>query len=164
LTHTALIKVAPLVTPDAFHDPASVPAGRTLYQRGGLELMPRAPLVIDHDCGREIGQVRQLAEFRDTDGLWLAAHCTVANPPEWLKVGTRASFSFGLLSDQRVGDWRRVLRALVSEVSVLSPGIEPAEPRAKVMLLERHEPAGGIHVKHGQRIVRHGIGKVLAVR
>jgi hypothetical protein len=79
--------------------------------------------------------VHELFELPDTDGLWLAARCTVTSPPAWLKRGTRASFGFVRRSEQEIPGRCRVQCGYVTEVSVLRPGVEPAEPRAQVSLL-----------------------------
>ena len=139
MTHTAVIKIGPLVTADVLRNPGSVRADRKLYQRGGLELLSLkgVPLLADHDTSRQVGTVHELINFPDTDGEWIAARATITDKPEWLKRGTRASFEFASLQDQQVGDWSRVLRGLVSEVTILSPGVRPLEPRAQVALLYR---------------------------
>ena len=139
MNHTAVIKIGPLVTANALRHPCSVRAGRKLYQRGALEFLSvtGVPLLVDHDTSRQVGTVHELINFPDTDGEWIAARATITDKPEWLKRGTRASFEFASLQDQQVGGWSRVLRGLVSEVTILSPGVRPLEPRAQVALLYR---------------------------
>jgi hypothetical protein len=184
VSHTALIKVGQLVTLSVLLDPGSVRAGRELYQRGGLQLLQGAPLLVDHEDGRKVGSVDELLEFPDTDGDWLVARCTVTEPPEWLRQGTtKASVGLASLSRQKVGAWERVLRGLVSEVSILSPSVQPREPRARVVLL-RETPAQApertidttvdteaivAQARADQRhpaglLIRPGIGQVLGVR
>ena len=84
--------------------------------------------------------MNELFEHPDTDGLWLAASCTVSDPPEWLKRGTGASVSFIDLHRQSIDGWERVLRGIVREVFVLSPSVEPAEPQARVCWLGEESP------------------------
>ena len=111
---------------------------RTLFQTRNLTLMPRgAPVLVGHDSEREVGVVDELVEWPDTDGLWLFARCTINAPPTWLRRGTKASFECLPLQEQRMGDWNRIMRGLVREVSILQPGLQPAEPRAGVWLLQR---------------------------
>ena len=187
MTHTAVIKIGPLVTADVLRNPGSVRADRKLYQRGGLELLSLkgVPLLADHDTSRQVGTVHELINFPDTDGEWIAARATITDKPEWLKRGTRASFGFASLQDQQVGDWSRVLRGLISEVSILSPGVRPVEPLAQVALLYRTEakpratsgtPSEPDWIRQAQirqaqmeaaargNLIRPNIGHVLAVR
>jgi hypothetical protein len=58
-------------------------------------------------------------------------------------------------------------RGLLTEVSVLSPGCEPAEPLARVLTLHPTETkprAEEIILPAGSLVVRPGIGQVLALR
>jgi hypothetical protein len=136
VSHSLLIKIGRIYNGEL---PDAVPAGRSRYQRGAMQLLPGAvPLVVDHDEGRRIGVVEELIEIQDTDGPWLAARCTVTEPPGWLRKGTRASFGYNTLQRQQIGEWERVLRGLVNEVSVLHRQ-HPVEPRAHVALLQRLE-------------------------
>ena len=48
------------------------------------------PLLVNHDENREIGLVRELMRFEDTDGPWLVAVATLTDRPDWLKRGVRA--------------------------------------------------------------------------
>jgi hypothetical protein len=62
------------------------------------------------------------------------------------------------------GPAQRIAGAIVGEVSVLPPGVDPAEPCAEV-LLYRHaeEPADG-EIIWGGPTLRRSCGQVLAVR
>ena len=105
--------------------------------------------------------MRELCEIPDTSGEWLAALCTITTAPNWLKVGTAASISFPNLHRSALGAAERIELGLVPEISVLSPGRQPAMPGAKVAKF-RAEPARADEVFHGgEVIVRHGIGRVL---
>lgn len=59
----------------------------------------------------------------------------------------------------------RVTSAIVREVSVLSPGVNPAEPLARVVCLtrERAEPEDEI-IYGGPLLVRPGIGRITHVQ
>ena len=177
MSFSGVVKIAPILTESVLRNHSSQRAGKTFYQRGALTLKAGAPLVIDHDMGRPVGVVNELVEFVETDGPWLCARCTITDPPSWLRRGTKASFAFYELQQQAVGDWERVLRGLVSEVSILSAARRPKEPRAEVTLLYRSKPspavrasassafAGEVFTGGGQPLlIRPGIGQILALR
>lgn len=176
----ALVKIAQLATADVLLNHESVPAGRELYCPGALQLKPGgAPVLVNHEDHRKIGRVLALYEFDDTDGRWCVARCAIDEPPEWLCRGSSASMAWAALGtgQEMPSGWTRFTGGLVTEVSLLPPGVRPAEPRAKVVLLRTEEerassPAAvstsdravaGEVILGGHRIVRHGVGKVLAV-
>lgn len=74
----------------------------------------------------------------------------------------------------QIGDTLKLSDAVITEVSVLTPATKPAEPFAKVLLVREESPtrpvratpgpAAGEIIHGGERIVRPGIGQVLAVR
>ena len=136
MSYDALIKCGRVVTVDLLNG-GPVREGITLYQRGALQLHRDAPVLVDHDDNQPVGLVRELAEWPDTDGVWVWARCTIDRPPSWLAKGTRASVAYASLARGGMGDWSWVHRGLVTELSILSPSVEPAEPRARVVLLER---------------------------
>jgi hypothetical protein len=121
--------------------------------------------------------VRELSQIDWTDGLWICAHVTVTDPPCWLDKRTAASFARITVHAPPMGeDAYRVTRALVKEVSIVSPDRRPREPLAHVLWIgestssspaaERSDrrPAAGEVILGGERIVcRHNTGKVLAV-
>jgi hypothetical protein len=184
VSQLALVKLARLYDSQPVQDADWIPAERTLFQRNALELVrPTATkLLINHDRAREIGSVLALVELPDVDGNWLAARCKVDAPPTWLEQGkTKASFSYAVARSQRIGDWVRVLRGVLNEVSLLAPGVAPAESRAKVVLLReapdansRSLPAavptsdraavGEIHHPPGAVLKRPGLGRIVGVR
>lgn len=140
MSHEAIIKFAPVFVADRFDDATWNRPGRTLYQRGAFSFLPgkrTVPLLVDHDDDHEVGTVHELFEFDWIDGPWIAARATVTDPPAWLKRGeTKASFG-SKPYDRREIDIRGtradiVAKAFVEEVSVLSPSVKPAEPRAEV--------------------------------
>ena len=99
MTYTTLIKIAPITTLERVNDPNWARSGRTLYDHGSLTFFPgktSVPLLVNHDENHEIGVVRELMRFEDTDGPWLVAVANVSDRPEWLKRGVRASFGFKL--------------------------------------------------------------------
>ena len=137
MSHTALIRFAPLVTVDRINDPKWRRPGRTLYDHGALTMLPgrtSVPLIVDHDEKRVVGSVRSFSRQDDTDGPWLVAHATVDRCPAWLrKYDTKASFEYiGARQTQDFG-CEITRHGWVTEVSLLSPGAIPAEPLAKVV-------------------------------
>lgn len=188
MTYEALVAFAPVFTFDRFGDERWARPGRTLYQRGAFRFLPRQdsiPLLIDH-TEREIGRVHRLDVLDWTDRPWHFGAATITDPPAWLKRGTRASFQFKSYDrrDFVVREHRAdvVHGAFVTEISVLSPGTEPAEPCAQVLSFRpaKRSPAAvsssgraatGVAFGHGEmlppaggRIIRYGSGQVLGVR
>jgi len=145
------------------------------YQSGSFQpLLPGTPVpvVIDHDESRAVGRVTEVYEYEDWGGgRWFWVRASLTDPPGWLSKRTGASFGFIAHRTQDMGDWRRVLRMSVTEVSLLSPSVEPAEPRARVTWIgspaavstSDRAVAGDTLLAPG-RIVRRNIGKVLRVR
>lgn len=173
MSYSALIKIGRLVTADLVNSEPR--ADISLYQRGALKLNGGAPpVLVDHDYDRPIGQVLGLFEAPDTDGHWLWARCRIDQPPDWLKKGTKASIGYKALFRGGMGEWSWIHRGLLTEVSILSPGVQPAEPLAHVALLERAaSPAAGTDrpvvgdtvIYHPPGVLRRpGIGRVIGVR
>lgn len=173
--YTATIKLWRLVDGDVLHNLDALPPGRELFQRGAMELQRRddTPVCVDHVKDRRIGVVRELSEFADVDGLWLCARVRIDRPPAWLRKGSSASISYASAGSCSLGpDHERITRGLVTEVSLLSPGVRPEEPRARVVLLERVEaPAaettrapGDVLLPAGAMLRRPNVGAVLGVR
>ena len=96
-------------------------------------------MVVDHDMGRRVGVVLELVEYEDFDGPYVFARTRIEAAPGWLSKRTRASLAYIPLREQTFGGLARLLRGLVTEVSVLSPSREPREPRAGVVLLRDAE-------------------------
>jgi hypothetical protein len=181
VSQLALVKLARIYDSQPVQDAEWVPAEKTLFQRGAFYVLPTAKLLVNHDRTREVGSVLELLELPDTDGNWLAARCRVDAPPTWLEQGkTKASFSYAVARSQRIGGWVRVLRGVLNEVSLLAPGVAPAESRAKVVLLREapggsmslpaaglssDRPAVGEQIIYGGGLLRRpGIGNILGVR
>lgn len=102
------------------------PFRHAILERAGL--LDRLDVVGDPDA----------VAMEDTTGPWLVARAVVTDPPSWLARSTPASLSQKIL--ERSSFYAGLIRhALLDEVSLLSPGVKPAEPLAKVVLLERAE-------------------------
>src|SRR5690349_2876843 len=87
-TYTSLIRFVPLTTLERVNDPAWKAEGRTLYDSSSLTFAPgqtTCPLIIDHDDAKQIGVVRSIDRFEDTDGPWLTAVATIYDRPAWLR-------------------------------------------------------------------------------
>jgi hypothetical protein len=138
MTHVALIKFAPLHTLERRNDPRWTRPGRTLYEPGALKFLPSVseiPLLVDHDYSRRVGTVHELFRMEWIDGPWICARATVDDPPAWLrKHDTKASFEHRTY-DRSTFYPDLIRRALVSEVSILSPSVKPREPLAQVVHL-----------------------------
>lgn len=172
MNYDALIAIAPLLDSTRFQNPEWERPGRDSYWGGSLQLLPReVPLTVNHEKHRQIGVVRSLFELDWSDGRWVVADANVTDPPEWLRKGTPASLSrYNAHTTRTAEGAERVTSAFVGEVSVLSPGVAPAEPRAQVVHLEaepvtrrHHAQPGGVTYGYGQLLIRPNIGKVLRV-
>lgn len=142
---TCLIRLGPGVTPETLDN---VGPERDIYDRlelctrsqvtehGHLVLLPDAPVCIDHDDDQEVGRIVDLLRFDDAHGRWHWAKCEIDRPPEWLRRGTKASICFSALQRGEAANRGIVRRAIVREVSILSPGVKPAEPFAEVAVLK----------------------------
>lgn len=140
MTYNAVVRLGKLVTPDVLRSVETLRPGAEFFQRGALQLglddRP-VPVCIDHDRTRQVGAVRSLFEFDDTDGVWLAATATILDAPGWLAKGTPASRTTASWQHTALGAASRILRGALTELSILSPGVKPNEPGARVMVLER---------------------------
>jgi hypothetical protein len=153
----ALVRFAPATSLGRINDPKWHDGAhdRLMYDASGLRLIREpVPLLVDHRDDQAIGSVRQLLRL-DSDGPWVVAVATVTKPPPWLKRGTPASFAHICPVRSSFGD--PILRSgLVTEVSLLSPGVEPAEPLAQVVVLKRTAPpTPGVEIASGDRARRH---------
>lgn len=141
MSHSAVIKFAPIVSKEVLLDTDKLRAGRSLYQAGSLTLAKDAPVVVDHNMEKTIGRVEEIFRHEDVDGPWYAARCSLDRPPGWLRRGTPASFAFVNLARQDLGAGERILRGYVTEVTVCSTSHRPVDPAAKVCLVRELEPA-----------------------
>lgn len=182
MSHTVVVKFAPVFTCDRFNNPAWTRPGRRMYYPGALKFLPgrsTVPLLADHDEGHEIGTVDKLFQMDWTDGPWICASATVPDAAaSWIKRGARASFGSRPFDCREVsirGTTAEVIAdAFVDEVSVLI-AMKPGEPLARVLWIDKREEsppavptsdraAGGeVFYGDGRTITRHGVGRVLAV-
>ena len=150
---SALFRLTPVFDPRIIDDPKL--ARSLIVPRGPFETISRdgeIPVVIDHADEREeanvIGRVRELSVFPDvTGGIvrdWYFASVELSAPPSWIRRGCGVSWSHIPLATQDVNGTTRLLRGVITEVSVLSPSVEPAESMARVCLLgDARSPAAG---------------------
>ena len=179
MSHTAMIRFAPVEPKDAVDrmNAGTLNLDRQWYWRGAFSFLPAetsVPLVVNHDMTQEIGTVRSLFPYQDTDGEWVAALCDVPDPPVWLKRDTPASIQVHRSPAARVPRPKDRRSRPHPRGSVLSPGVEPADPGAKVLTLHREvpkpkrepglNPGDQVIYGNGQIIRRPAIGQVLGVR
>lgn len=137
-----LVRIAKVIADDVWDDPEAIGPDRELFWPRALKLRPTAtpvPVRVDHIKTRDIGRVTALSDVKDIDGRWVIAHCDVDEPPVWLRRDTPASMSWCNLGPRvpMPGGWTRHISGMATKVSLLSPGMQPAEPGAKVWHIER---------------------------
>ena len=158
-----MIRFAPVYRGDLVLDPVLRREGRTLYGAGAFVTIPdkEIPLLVDHDPDRQIGTVRELFKYENVDGRWHAALVDITDPPPWLARRTPVSFSFIALSRSHLDGCKTVTRALVREVSIVSSALQPLEPGARVLTLDRTDtgPVGEVPAD-GQLLIRPRIGAI----
>lgn len=143
MTWTALVKVAPILTHERQNSPGWTRPDRWLWRSNALRILPSLAtpkLCVDHDEEQVIGYVEDILRLEDVDGPWFMGRCVVTNPPGWLKRGTPASLSSKILARSTFSE-DIICDGFVHEISVLSPGVRPAEPLARVELYKRSSPA-----------------------
>ena len=147
-----LVRIAKIIDDAVWENPEAIGPDRELFWPRALKLRSEriqdgkpVPVRVDHVKvgSKDIGRVTALSEVNDLDGRWVIAHCDVDKPPGWLHRDTPASMrcNLGPREPMPVG-WTRHISGMVTEVSLLSPGKQPAEPGAKVRHIERtpHRP------------------------
>lgn len=69
MSHTALVKFAPVLTAERWGDPTWTSPGRTFYWGRSLKLIPgtATPLLVDHNMDCRIGVVHELFQMAWTD-------------------------------------------------------------------------------------------------
>jgi hypothetical protein len=92
---------------------------------------------VDRDQRDQIGRVREIFVAPDVNAgvvrEWHFASVELSAPPDWLKVGGAVSWSYSALRTQQVGETTRILRALINEISILSPSTRPpVRPRVRL--------------------------------
>ena len=192
MTYEAAIAILPATSLERLNDPAWLTPDRLMADASGIKLFPRrepVALLVDHDKQRPIGSVKSLMRLDAADpaGKWVVAIVEVTERPDWLRRGTPASPALNCSRMCSFGN--PILRsAYVTEVSLLTPGLEPAEPDAKVLYVKPTEPRPGVVREIGRRrvdgdlvidmsdgtqeihclshrtITRYGIGKVTGIR
>ena len=144
----AILRAAPIATNTESMEPEAVThfemyARDALHPRPGRELTD-IPVRVDHRKDVSVGRVTALRA--DTcvggpRGTWQYVHVEISDPPPWLREGTPVSISRAAYSSRTPwdADWLLVQKAILSEVSILSPGQEPAHPAACVEWMGRRE-------------------------
>ncbi len=108
---------------------------------------------------------RRFPSWSTTGGDWYWASVEITDPPGWLKRNGGVSWSHNSLRELDVDGTTRLLRGITHEVSILSPTVKPAEPRARVEWIGEPVTTVGEVLRHqpGTKFVRRGIGQVLGV-
>ena len=178
-----LVRIAKIVDDAVWENPEAVGPDRELFWPRALKLRSEriqdgkpVPVRVDHvkDGTADIGRVTALSEATDLDGRWVIAHCDVDEPPGWLRRDTPASMSWCNLGTREPmpGGWTRHIAGMVTEVTLLSPGKQPAEPGARVWHIDRGTPTPAPEparqpddVTHGGgQVIRRDVGQVIRVR
>lgn len=141
MTYEAAIAIAPATTVERLNDPAwrDGEPDRLMFDPSGLKLVRESvPVMVDHSEGNVVGSVKRLMRL-EADGPWVCAIVEVTEKPDWLKRGTPASFAH--ICARMCSFGNPIVRScFVKEVSILSPGVDPAEPRARVLHVREVEP------------------------
>jgi hypothetical protein len=150
MTAVAILRAAPIATNAESMDPEAVThfemyARDALHPHPGRELTD-IPVRIDHNRDVSVGRVTGLRV--DTcvggpSGTWQYVHVEFSDPPPWLRRGTPVSISRAAYQSRTPwdADWLLVQKAILTEVSILSPGKKPAHPAACVEWMgERETP------------------------
>lgn len=177
---SAMLRFAPVFTGGVVDDPKLV--RQYMVERGALKPMSYSkpiPVLVDHNKTRQIGTVRELAIYDEVISgsrcaPYYVAHVDITEPTA-MQRGNGVSWGFHLLHELEIAGTKLIRSAIITEVSVLTPSVKPAEVFARVCWVgesERSSAAGdssdrsaaGEVVLGPQRIVRHGIGQVLGAR
>ena len=174
---SVILRAAPIFTVDEFSQPEIV-RHHEMFDRGALRpLFPDrdVPILVDHlKDSTPIGRVTSMrTDTCWTGGTWLWVHAEITDPPAWLRRDTTGvSIARSAMSRRDMGGWELIRDATLNEVSLLSPGVEPAFPRSRVTWIGKPSPAAALTSHRaagevtlgGQRIVRQNTGRVLGVR
>jgi hypothetical protein len=182
VTVPVILRAAPVATFAELSEPQTVRV-HELYDRAALQPRPGldlhdVPIRVDHDDDAPpIGRVTALRVDTcwNAGGTWAWIHAELADPPSWLRVGaTAVSIGRSAFETRRPhgADWQLILRAILSEVSLLTPGTMPAFPGAAVAWIGEPitraaaEPAGEqvIHHAPGTRMRRVYDNAIVGVR
>lgn len=179
MTVSAILRAAPIATFEEFSQPDTV-RHHEMYDRGALKPLPgrelsEIPVLVDHiKDATPIGRVTGIrTDDCWTGGTWLWVHVEITNPPTWLGKGSGVSIGRSAYSTRTPwgAGWDLIQKAILTEVSILSPGVKPAHPRARVEWIgkpespatgrtDRRPPAGGV-VIHSPRVIRRAARKPL---
>lgn len=142
MTVSAILRAAPVLSNLATEsDYAEAYTRDSLTPRPGLDLRD-IPILVGHEKTSDpIGHVTAIHYDecrRWPGGQWAYVHATITDPPGWLREGTGVSISRSALEYWTPWgcDFEIIQRALVSEVSLLTPGTEPAFAGAAVEWME----------------------------
>jgi hypothetical protein len=142
VSRPALLRFAPVFDARIVDDP-KLARSVMVEGAGALDRVSRhepLPVLVDHD--REVGRVRDIFAAPHTDGRrWLFASVELDECPTWLKRDGGVSWSYRVLFDQDVRGTQRLLRAIIDEVTLVSPGFVPVEPLARVAWVGEPEPS-----------------------
>ena len=150
MTVVAILRAVPIATNAESMNPEGV-THFEMYARDALHPLPGCeltdvPVRVDHVKEASVGRVTGLRV--DTcvggpSGTWQYVHVAIDDPPGWLRVGTPVSISRACYQSRTPwdADWLLVQRAILTEISLLSPGHEPAHPAACVEWVGKREPA-----------------------
>ena len=139
-----LVWIAKVIADDVWDDPEAIGPDRELCWPRALKLRPTAtpvPVRVDHIKTRDIGRVTALSEVNGLLGGTLG-HRALRRRRASRVAAPRHTRLYELVQPRgpRVpmpGGWTRHISGMVTEVSLLSPGMQPAEPGAKVWHIER---------------------------
>ena len=176
-----ILRAAPIATMDELMEPEAV-QHHEMFDRCALKPphgreLSDIPILVDHIKEAEpIGRVTALRTDRCwTGGTWQWVHAEITDPPAWLRKGAAVSISHSAYSTRTPwgAEWDLIQKAFLNEVSILSPGVKPAHPRARVEWIGKPEPQAArtdrrpagevIHHPPGGVLVRRNTGQVLAV-
>ena len=176
---SAILRFAPVFTPKLVGDERLI--RDYMVERGALKPLTLArpiPVLVNHDESRQIGTVRTLAVYDELlfgtlVAPYYVAHVDITEPTA-MKRGDGVSWGYNVLHELEIAGTRLIRSAIIREVSVLTPGVKPAEPFARVCWVGEHEApspaavadravAGEVFYGDGRTITRRGIGRVTGI-
>lgn len=155
-----ILRAVPVATNAQMLEPDTV-RHHEMYTRAALRVRPGRelrdlPICVDHDKDVRIGRATALRVEEEPGGAWLMIHAALDDPPGWLKkYETAVSISRAAFNTRTPwgADWELVQDALLTEVSLLSPGTKPALTGARVEWVGKPEE-GEVIYGNGQLIRR----------
>jgi len=148
---TALLRFAPAFTPLIVDDAKLV--REYMVERGALVPMSYQkpiPVLVNHDESRQIGTVREIAIYDEVisgsrTAPYYVAHVDITEPTA-MRRGDGVSWAYHPLHTMELAGTKLIRRALILEVSVLTPAMKPAEALARVVWVgekQTSSPAAG---------------------